>query len=312
MRPIPAVVIAILTCSSASPAQELVRSARITFDNDYLVFWVPPRQRTDDNYTQGARAALDLAVTPRFVRRVCVRRSACGTTVEVGQEIYTPTVDAPTPQPGERPYAGWLYTRAAARGGTARAAHGVSLTIGVTGPPSLAESVQKSLHRRIPGFRTPLGWDHQLPTEIAFAIRIDRTWRLAPAGAAAQWVDFVPSADMTLGTLRAAVGAGGRIRAGTDLVQPWLARPTHRWLALSAFVGGRADAIARDLFLDGSTFRESVRVERVPIVGGWERGVGLRLRRFRAEYRAVTRSREYRTGPRAHTHGSLTAHWTIR
>ena len=44
----------------------LARSARIAIDNDYFDFATPPRQRSDDNYTQGLRIAWDTSWTPRF------------------------------------------------------------------------------------------------------------------------------------------------------------------------------------------------------------------------------------------------------
>jgi len=302
-----------LSYPSLGNGQELSRSVRLTDENDYLVFWVPPQRRTDGNYTQGVRLSVDLAATPGFSRRlVCRHRPACGTTMDIGQEIYTPTADAPEPLPGERPYAGWLYARGAARTGGAGAARSLALTVGITGPASLAESVQKGLHRRVPSFKTPLGWEHQLPTEVAFAIRAEQAWRIAPPGAAHPHIDLVPSADLTLGTLRTAMAGGGRLRVGTGLNHPWLTSTASPRFGLTGFVGVRGDIVARDLFLDGSTFRRSVSVEREPVVLAWERGLSVSFRRFGVEYRAVTRSREYRTGPKAHTHGSLTMLWMIR
>lgn len=69
------------------------------------------------------------------------------------------------------------------------------------------------------------------------------------------------------------------------------------------------EAVARDLFLDGSTFRRSVHVAREPIIGSWERGVGVRLSRLGVEYRAVTQSKEYGTGPPTHSFGAISISW---
>jgi hypothetical protein len=166
------IVVAGLLPSVTTDAQGLSRATRLTEDNDYFNFWLPPRVRSDDNYTQGARLTWDFASVPRFAHKLlCRSEAACGATVEVGQEIYTPTVDSEWPIIGERPYAGWLYGRGEVRAGKPRTMRSVDIIVGLTGPPSLAEAVQNGFHHLIPGFRQPLGWANQLPTEIGFGIR---------------------------------------------------------------------------------------------------------------------------------------------
>jgi lipid A 3-O-deacylase len=308
-----AVATGLLALPAAGRAQALARAVRVTADNDYFNFWLPPGQRPDDNYTQGARVTWDAAGAPAVARRLLCRAArACGSTLEVGQEMYTPTVDAPTPLAGERPYAGWLYGRAMAVGADPRMRRSAGVTIGVTGAPSLAGPAQETFHRLIPGFRRPLGWAHQLPTELAFALRAEQAWRVAASGSAGRHADLVPGVDATAGTLRTAFGAGARARIGTGLAHPWLAPDFPDRAALYLVVGARGEAVARDLFLDGSTFRGSPRVERTRLVGEWERGMGAHVGRLALEYRAVTRGREYTTGPQSHTYGAISVGWIVR
>lgn len=93
-------------------AQGVARSVRVTAENDYFDFWRRPDERPDDNYTQGASVAVDLAAPPLVNRRLlCGTRALCASSLEVGQARYTPTEDFVQPLPGERPYAGWLYAR---------------------------------------------------------------------------------------------------------------------------------------------------------------------------------------------------------
>jgi hypothetical protein len=47
------------------------------------------------------------------------------------------------------------------------------------------------------------------------------------------------------------------------------------------------------------------------VVGDWERGAGVRLGRLSLEYRAVTQSREYRTGPVTHPFGAIIMSWWV-
>jgi lipid A 3-O-deacylase len=307
-----AVLIACVAHPSPITAQQLARSVSLAVDNDYFDLWRPPRLRPDDNYTQGARMAWDFSGTPRFAKALaCTWHPVCGATLEVGQELYTPNTDAPFPVPGDRPYAGWLYGRVDIRGARSHVTRSLGITAGVTGPLSLGESAQNSFHRLFPAFRRPLGWANQLPTEVAFAIRGAQSWRIVPSGSAGHVVDLVPTMSASVGTLRTAVGVGVRVRVGTRLAHPWLTSELSN-IAPYGFIGTRAEAVARDLFLDGTVFHNSVRVEHEVMGAEWERGLGVRVRRLCLEYRAVTRSREYQSGPRSHTYGSLAVSWTLR
>ena len=305
------VILCGLVVSASADSQQLSRSASITIDNDYFDFWLPPIRRPDNDYTQGARVSLDVAAVPKPARRwLCTMRPACGSTLELGQEMYTPDVDAPTPVPGERPYAGWLYASAMAIGADRSSERRIALTLGVTGPPSLAAQTQEAFHHLVRGFRRPLGWDQQLPTELAFAARAVQSWYIMPFPDL-QRVSFEPSVDASLGTLRTSVLVGTKAALSIGPSHPWLDIPRKPALGFTIFGGVYGEAVARDLFLDGSTYRSSVRVSRTPFVGELQLGAALRGRRLAVEYRATTRSREYHTGPPNHAYGSITLRWEL-
>jgi hypothetical protein len=103
--------------------------------------------------------------------------------------------------------------------------------------------------------------------------------------------------------------AGATVRVGWNLSHPWDARAwkgradIEGWLSL----GGQGEYVARNISLDGNTANAARRVERTPGVTAYDVGVGLRLRRLVVTYHAVTRSREYTTGPQHHTFGSMSA-----
>jgi hypothetical protein len=73
----------------------------------------------------------------------------------------------------------------------------------------------------------------------------------------------------------------------------------------------RQRAVARNLFLDGSTFGDGPRVERIPLVREAEVGAGVRIGRLTAEYRAVSRGREYRSEPEGHQYGTFAITWRL-
>ena len=310
------VVVLTLVVANATlcQGQELARAVHVTAENDHFNFWQPPQQRSDDNYSQGVRLGWDVVGAPSVARRViCGRSVSCASTLEFGQEMYTPTLDAATPIPGQRPYAGWLYVRGGVVAATARTHRAVDATFGVTGRASLAGQIQEIAHSFYPRFHQPLGWSHQLPSEPDFAVQFRQSWYLGSSGAGAHWADVVPEAYATIGTLRTALGGGGQLRIGFDVDHPWLVDAPARPLAVFLFLGARGEAVGRDLFLDGSTFHRSGSVPRVPFISDWERGVDFRLWRLGAEYRAITQGREYRPGPGTHTYSGITVTWwTVR
>lgn len=296
--------------SATAGGQQLTRTIHASADNDYFNFWIPPLERSDDNYTHGMRIAWNPSIVPNVGRSIACRNgSACGLMLEVGQEMYTPTVDSPTPLPGQRPYAGWLYGRIVVRAATERAAHSLAMTAGVTGPAANAEYVQQAFHKQF-GFRRPLGWKYQLANEPAFSIAADQSWRIAPEPVA-RFVDIIPVAAVSVGTLRTSLSAAARLRLGTSLEHPWLASRSHRRLAVQVFLGGRVEAVAHDLFLDGNTFENSVRVDSKWKRSEWERGLRIGIGRGTMEYGVVTQSREYTMGPPSHTYSSLGVAWAL-
>jgi lipid A 3-O-deacylase len=292
-------------------AQELARTARITLDNDFLNVWQPPRERADHNYTHGLRLTWDLARAPEFARRLVCTSGACGTTLEIGQEIYTSTLDWFWYVEGERPYAGWLYGRVDVRGGDRATLRRLGLTVGVTGPPSLGEAAHTAVHETFADFKPRVGWVDQLPTEIAFAALASHSWRLVPNGAAARFVDVVPTVAGTLGTLRTSAEAGMRVRLGAPLTHPWLA-DVRSGVAPYAFAGLRGEAVVRDMFLNGTLFSDSPRTDHRLVFGEVDAGLGVRMGRAALEFRVVRRSRQYAASPSSVTYSSVALEWDIR
>lgn len=285
-------------------AQELARTVQITIDNDFLNLWEPPRERADHNYTHGMRLTWDLARAPEFARRLICRSGPCGTTLEIGQEIYTSTLDWFWYIEGERPYAGWLYGRVDVRGGDRARLRRVGLTVGVTGRPSLGEAAHTAVHETVANFKPRVGWVDQLPTEVAFAALGSHSWRFAPDGAAARFIDVIPTVSGTLGTLRTSAEAGGRVRLGAPLAHPWLA-DVRPGVAPYVFAGVRGEAVLRDMFLNGTLFSDSAGTDHRPVFGEVDAGLGVSLGRATLEFRVVRRSRQYAASPPSVTFSSV-------
>ncbi|HKQ40032.1 MAG TPA: lipid A deacylase LpxR family protein [Verrucomicrobiae bacterium] len=201
--------------------------------------------------------------------------------VEVGQQIYTPEdLDARTVVKGDRPYAAWLYGRAALqrRGpgpGSSLAMEWFGLDVGVVGPEALGEEAQSTFHGDAPN-----GWQNQLDTEVTVGLRYLRRqlweyrfndWRL----------HLIPFVDAAGGTADTHVGGGALVRFGYNVPNEFeVAHGTTApdWGAY-VFSGLEGRWVIRNLFLEGNTFRSSHGVDKEPLIGDFSFGVGLVFKR---------------------------------
>jgi hypothetical protein len=238
----------------------------VTLDNDILAL----RGRgapADYDYTHGLMVAVETGPARRFL---------------AGQRIYTPRRDAPEPVPGERPYAGWLFAGAQ----IARGQRSLAVEIGFTGPAALGEPVQNGVHRLL-GSERQEGWEHQTGFEPGILLRLQEARRFDWGPARIE-----PAVSVALGNVRTAASAGASAEVG-------------RGPGPYARAGGRHEWVARDIFLDGNTFRSRSTARKLPFVSEGEVAVGYRAQRWSAEYRFVARTREYRAQPDGHAYGSL-------
>lgn len=313
-----------LGCAIGVPRSAMAQASwrpRLRLDNDVYNFWQRHTRRPDEEYTNGVRASLESQAAPwwgaRFARGIpdCVTASGptrCrSTVVTLGQDLYTPHLDR-TPHTVEqweleRPYFAWLFVSGTARVSSERSLHATSLSAGVTGPPAGGALAQEIAHRigfneRASGWETQIGFEPGVVLEYRRSELMIR--RGGPRGLA---FEMAPEFALSMGNIRTHAEAGGSVRLGRNLSHPWhpalwRGRPASEWW-LSA--GARSEYVARDMSLDGTLRRPARRVARISDVYQYEIGAGIRVRSVIVEYRAVTRSREYRSGPGHHTYSSM-------
>ena len=287
-------------------------------DNDAFDFWMAPWNRPDEEYTSGVHLAYDGGEIPWWARRIGSGLQSCtalsvscrASRVEIGQDIYTPFV----PQSGdaattERPNAGWLYASQSAQWLRVDRSDALSITLGVTGSPSLARFTQRLAHNVAPAFNRPTDWSRQVAFEPGIIARLEHAARFASPADAPFGVDIVPRAGVSLGNVLSAADAGARARLGWRMSHPWL--PPVRDIGFDVLIGASARAVARDLFLDGNTFQDGPRVGHEALIESGELGFELHVRGVALAYRAVVDSRSYAAGPRWHPWGSMTGSVTV-
>lgn len=237
-----------------------------------------------------------------------------------GQKKFTPEDTlARDPDPSDRPYAGWLYGAVTLTSYTPREFGSLELQIGMVGPAALGEQVQNNTHDLL-NIDRALGWDAQIKDEPGLNLVLNRQWRLnQPPGEGRPKFGLVPSLAASLGNVQTYAAAGLMVRVGTELeadfgpprARPVSAgsvffQPAERW-GWYGFVAVEGRAVARDITLDGNTWRDSRSVEREPLVGDASLGFVVLFPRARLTFTYTLRSKEFETQREGSQFGSLSA-----
>ncbi|HEY8368606.1 MAG TPA: lipid A deacylase LpxR family protein [Thermodesulfobacteriota bacterium] len=284
-------------------------AASLVFENDIFA-------SRDQHYTNGIRLAWLSAAdrVPGFLRRAVgvlpMFRHEGHARVEyaAGQSMYTPAdVRRPDPDPDDRPYAGWLYGSVGLALEHGRTLDRLELAVGIVGPAALAEETQRFVHELI-GDDPAEGWSAQLRNEPGIVLTYERAWRgilSVPLGPFA--LDLSPHLGAAVGNVFTYANAGATLRLGPDLpldygpprIEPSLPgsgffgpRNGFGWY-LFAEVDGRA--VARNIFLDGNTWKDSRSVDKEPFVADLRAGLALTFGRVQIAYTQVVRTREFKT-----------------
>ncbi len=230
----------------------------------------------------------------------------------LGQDIFTPDgIEETALIPEDRPYAGWLYGGIGLSSADDDQVETLELNIGVVGPASAGRLVQRRWHGAF-NLTEPEGWDNQLENEPGVVLYYERKWRALaklPLGGLIPFedlaVDFSPHLGAALGNVYTYAAAGFTLRLGDDLPNdfgPPRIRPglpgsdfflTDDAIGWYLFAGLEGRAVARNIFLDGNTFRDSHSVDKHPLVGDVQAGLAFTLDRYRLAYTHMWRTKEF-------------------
>ncbi len=283
----------------AEPPQDPLGILTLQVENDAVSTL---KGTSDQYYTSGLRLGYVTPTTavPAFL--ATLGRSVWGdgvqrVSIDISQSIFTPrNTQINPPDPRDRPYAGYLRASAALIHDTDEARSLFGVSIGVIGPSALGRQVQNGFHDLI-GDTENKGWSHQLKDEPALELLAERTWRIPVRQFGGLEVDTLPALTAGVGTVRDYVQAGASIRLGQGLasdfgaprIRPGLSgndpyTPT-RPFAWYIFAGADGQAIARDAFLDGSTFRSnSPHVTKKAFLGEFQGGLAMMFGGVRVSY----------------------------
>lgn len=282
----------------------------LTIENDML------GSGDDGNYTSGILLTwFNAGTEPRYLAEVLDGviptfsiNKTTSVSFSIGQNIYTPDdITISAPQPTERPWAAWLYTTMGLSSLTDNHIDDVSATIGVVGPMALGRQAQTNVHRII-GVNKPRGWDNQIKNEPGLVLSWRRRW---PSLWENDYYGFLftvmPDIGASIGNIYTFAETGVTFRISPE-ANRWQDTPTQiqpsipgtgyfetqrEGLGWYLFGGMQGRAIARNIFLDGNTFRDSASVDKKPLVFDANAGIALTYGNARLSYTAVYRTREF-------------------
>jgi hypothetical protein len=268
------------------------------YTNGMGVVWVPGRDRPAPDWVM--RLA---RLVPWFPDQGAVRHGYA-----IGQSAFTPDdTDATDPPLTDRPYAGWLFGTVGVGTRTGNQLDMLVLSAGMVGPASLAEPTQKLIHKIVDASE-PQGWDTQLGNEPGLMATYQRSWRMPAARTLiGNQLDLTPHLGATIGNVYTHGNAGLTLRYGQSLpddfgpprIQPGLLSsgeftPPADGFNWYVFAGVEGRVVARNIFLDGNTFRDSRSVEKEKLISDLQFGLVLDWKDIRVSYTHVLRTPEFK------------------
>jgi len=325
-------------CALAQPAlarePDSVWTASVVEEDDY---WTPGTQ--DRHYTHGIRLSTSTGDigsalwrapfdflgenTPLFAQPDGADIARRYNIVILGQNMYTPEDWRPfNPDGRDWPFAGWLYSGVGMMQDTdGKSFEELDLKLGLVGPGSLANQTQTKYHLLI-NVQPFNGWHTQLHNEPTLDLYYARKWRLPlPVSEDELWgFDLLPEAGARVGNVFDYASVGGMARfganlkmdygpphiemnSGADYINP--TRAVRGDLGGYVFAGALGRVVARNIFLDGNSFKSSPHVSKIPAVGDFEGGFALLYQHWRLAYTYVFRTHEFESEAGYDHYGSL-------
>lgn len=227
----------------------------------------------------------------------------------IGHNLYTPSdIKKTTPDPNDRPYAGFLYASTGLSTITDSHNDNVEITLGIVGPYALGKEVQTGFHK-LKGVTIPQGWDSQLHNEPGLMLSWERTW-LNLVGIELSDSLFIRTSShvgATVGNIYTYANAGLTINI-TPSSGRWQAKPLRVRPAIPSsgmfnagdnrfswmlFVGFDSRLVGYNIFLDGNSYQNSHRVKKLPFAHDFSAGAAITLDHFRFSYTINWRRKEF-------------------
>ncbi len=250
----------------------------------------------------------------------------------IGQNIYTPeNIKESGLQEGDHPYAGISYCAIGFHSRNNQRMHTLELDMGIVGPHSYAEKIQKAVHRWTDS-KYPSGWDNQIKDEPFLNVYYERKVKflgtVRPAGIG---YDIIPHLGCSVGNAYTAASAGAQVRwgwnlpndFGTSFIRPGSDTnapydeddprffPESGQFGVHVFAALHGSAVLRNVVLDGNLYRTSYHVDKEPFVAHVLLGFGMIVHRFKITYAYVHATRQFKTQDDSQAYGTISVSYTF-
>ena len=242
-------------------------------------------------------------------------------------QIYTP-VDLNQTEPivDDRPYAGWTYFEYGIHKSSSENLRSLYLRVGMIGPASKSEQIQKGIHK-LSGSDTPKGWDNQLESELGINLVYFHKWRFIPEKIGVFERSIIPFVEVDLGNVSTKVTAGVSMRFGYNIARDFgistvdsggevgvsvkneRMNVKKRDWSFSFNLSGYGSAIARDIFLDGNTFKDSHSIDKENLVAYVGFGFTARYKNLMSDFILTKSTPKFKGEETNHTVGTLILSW---
>jgi lipid A 3-O-deacylase len=271
---------------------------QIRLDNDFF----DPFSSTDQFYTHGMAFSL-------YSSNGIIFKNADTYKNSIRSLIYTPVdISVSDLQDEDRPYGGLLAYSTTAYWRNENHLKGRSLSIGTTGPNSQSDHIQSWWHKQV-GSVIPQGWDNQIKNEIILNFSATDNYKIYDN----KMSDFYGDYGWSIGNdfIYGSIGATFLFGYNTpefyvvEVIEPTIKTIDRDNFSLYGIIGTDYRVIARNIFLDGNTFRSSHNVSKYTIVADFTYGVGLRFKNTTLEYTITHRTKEFQEQEKSSRFGSL-------
>lgn len=181
-----------------------------------------------------------------------------------GQAMMTPKkIKKEVPGPNDAPYAGLLMFRSSYTLVGEHISDTVGVTVGIVGPSSRAEEVQRAVHKMV-GANEPQGWDYQIKDEPVGQIERTRVWRYGDRDREGLGTDLLLIGSGSLGNLGSSLGGAVIARYGRGLESSFgtaaqiigrVSNPMAINSGWNVYAGVGADYVYNQIFVSGGGLR---------------------------------------------------------
>lgn len=211
----------------------------------------------------------------------------------------------------DRPYAGYSYIEIGLHQTTESYLDSLTLKTGIVGPSSGMERLQNIFHSRIDATNAS-GWDHQLKDEFIIQLDYMHKWRLELSKVYDLETVLIPYAGANFGNASIKASGGALCRIGFNIPKDFgmnsmnegsfpslpieskaIISTPSKWSIFFNISAG-SNLVARDIFLDGNTFKDSHSVDKNYFNAYASVGGSARYKNFSVDYQHNYYTKEYK------------------